>query len=31
MSHLDVHVEPMSGVSDTLNVPQAVKGGQHTV
>jgi len=31
MSHLDVHVEPVSGVSDALNVPQAIKSGQHTV
>jgi len=31
MSHLDVRVEPMSGVSDALNVPQAIKSGQHTV
>ena len=28
---MDVHVEPMSGVSDALNVPQAIKSGQHTV
>ena len=25
MSHLNVHVEPMSGVLDALNVPQAIK------
>jgi len=31
MSHLDVLVEPMSGVSDALNVPQAIKSVQHTL